>query len=270
MGGGASPQPPSSPLVLAQSFVLWAGQAVPYVRAFPRKVLSLSISFFFFLSGYPTVWVVISFAPSDCPQGIRPSPYPKLAACASLFSTHSLLVDSSIWATSLLGVVVRCIICGLFIYLFIYLFIFSRLCCPLRFQNSPQTCRWEGFRVFGNFSSFMTPSLGWVSFTNSFISLFIFYILSYLFSKKMGCLSGCLVSSANIQFCGICSVFKWSFNEFVGGESGLPILFLCHLRTAPVWCFFLKSLSSIVEKLLYTYINNMYYIYILEILWIFA
>ena len=52
----------------------------------------------------------------------------------------------------------------------------------------------------------------------TFIYLFIFYILSYLLSKTMGCLSGCLVSSASIQklFCGICSVFKCSFNEFVG------------------------------------------------------
>ena len=52
----------------------------------------------------------------------------------------------------------------------------------------------------------------------SFVSLFIFYILSYLLSKTMGCLSGCLMSSASIQklFCGICLAFKCSFNEFVG------------------------------------------------------
>ena len=37
------------------------------------------------------------------------------------------------------------------------------------------------------------------------LSLFIFYLLSYRLSKTMGCLSGCLVSSTNIQklFCGI-------------------------------------------------------------------
>ena len=51
-----------------------------------------------------------------------------------------------------------------------------------------------------------------------FVSLFIFYILSYLLSKTMGCLSGCLMSSACIQklFCGIYSAFKCSFHEFVG------------------------------------------------------
>ena len=105
------------------------------------------------------------------------------------------------------------IICGF--YLFIYLS--SQLCCPLRFQNSPQTHQWEGFLVFGNLSSFMTPSLEWFSILNSFVSLFIFYILSYLLSKRMGCLSGCPVSSASVQklFCGSCLAFKWSFDEFL-------------------------------------------------------
>ena len=60
--------------------------------------------------------------------------------------------------------------------------------------------------------------LGQISILTSFVSLFIFYILSYLLLKKMGCLSGCLMSIASIQnlFCGICSAFKCSFNEFVG------------------------------------------------------
>ena len=126
------------------------------------------------------------------------------AARASLFSPLLLVVDASVWATSPLGVAVRCIICGF--YLFIY---FSWLCCPLRFQNSPQTCLGEGFLLCGNFS-FMTPSPGWVSVPNSFVSLYIFYILSYFLLKRMGCLSRYLVSSASIQnlFCGIFSVLK--------------------------------------------------------------
>ena len=67
-------------------------------------------------------------------------------------------------------------------------------------------------------SSFTTPSLGWVSISNSFVSLLIFYILSYRLLKTMGCFSGCLMSSASIQklFCGIYSAFKCSFDEFVG------------------------------------------------------
>ena len=33
---------------------------------------------------------------------------------------------------------------------------------------------------------FKTPFLGWISIPTSFVSLFIFYILSYLLSKTMG------------------------------------------------------------------------------------
>ena len=142
----------------------------------------------------------------------------------------------SVWAISLLGVMVKaCILWVLFCFP-------SWLYCPLRFQNSPQTRWWEDFLVFGNFS-FVTPSLEWVSVPNSFVSLFVFYILSYLLSKRMGCLSGCLVSSTSIQnlFCGTCSAFKWSFDEFVEGESGLPVLFLRHLRAA-VKCWVLSQL----------------------------
>ena len=108
--------------------------------------------------------------------------------------------------------------------LFCGCFFSSWLCCPLRFQNSPQTRWWEGFLMFGNFSSFTTPSLGQVSVPNSFFSLFNTYILSYLLSKTMRCLSGCLVSSARVQklFCGICSAFKWSFDEFVGEKVVSP------------------------------------------------
>ena len=104
---------------------------------------------------------------------------PPCSAPASQFSPCLLVVDISIWATSPLGVAVRCEICGF------YLFIFSsQLCCPLRFQNSPQTRRREGFLVFGNFS-LTTPSPGRVSVPNSFVSLFIFYILSYLLLKAV-------------------------------------------------------------------------------------
>ena len=70
----------------------------------------------------------------------------------------------------------------------------------------------------------MTPSPGRVSIATSFVSLFTFYILSYLLSKIMGCLCGCLVASASVQklFCGICSVFKWYFDESGGGRKWSP------------------------------------------------
>ena len=55
-----------------------------------------------------------------------------------------------------------------------------------------------------------TPFPRWISVPTSFVSLFIFYILSYLLSKTMCCLSGCLVSSASVQksFCGSYSAFR--------------------------------------------------------------
>ena len=76
----------------------------------------------------------------------------------------------------------------------------------------------ECFLVFETSLFSKTPSLGQISIPTSFVSLFIFYIFSYLLSKTMGCFSGCLMSSASIQrlFCGIYSVFKCSFDEFVG------------------------------------------------------
>ena len=65
---------------------------------------------------------------------------------------------------------------------------------------------------------FKTPFPGQRSVPTSFISLFVFYIFSYLLSKTTGCFSGCLMSSASIQklFFGIYSVFQCSFDEFVG------------------------------------------------------
>ena len=69
------------------------------------------------------------------------------------------------------------------------------------------------------------PSMpGWSSIPTSFVSLFIFYIFSYLLSKTMGCFSGCLMSSAVIQklFCGIYSAFKCSIDEFVGEKLVSP------------------------------------------------
>ena len=80
-------------------------------------------------------------------------------------------------------------------------------------------------------SLFKTPFPGWSSIPTSFVSFFAFYIFSYRLSKAMGCFSGCLMSSAGIQklFCGIYSVFKRYFAEFVGEKvvspsSSSPIL----------------------------------------------
>ena len=68
------------------------------------------------------------------------------------------------------------------------------------------------------------PFPGRSSLPTSFDSFFIFYIFSYLFLKTMVCFSGCLMSSASLQklFCGVCSVLKCSFEEFVREKVVFP------------------------------------------------
>ena len=125
-----------------------------------------------------------------------------------------------------------------------------RLCCLLIFQNSSQTRWWEGFLVFVNFSSFRNPSPEWVWGPNSFVSLFLYYILSYFLLKRVGCLSGCLVSSASIQklFCGSCSSFKWSFDEFVGKK----VVSLSHSSTIfCIWHFKSAFETCLIEYVLF-------------------
>ena len=80
-------------------------------------------------------------------------------------------------------------------------------------QSCPTLCDPIGSRPPGSSvpGILQARTLEWVaiSFSNSF---------SYLLSKTMGCFSRCLMSSAGIQklFCGIYSVFKCSFDGFVG------------------------------------------------------
>ena len=72
-------------------------------------------------------------------------------------------------------------------------------------------------------SSIKTPFPGRISVPTSFVSLLIFYILSYLLSKIMGCFSGRLMTSASDQlFCEVCSAFSCSFDEFVGEKVVSP------------------------------------------------
>ena len=114
----------------------------------------------------------------------------------------------------------------------LFIYFSSQLGCPLRFQNSPQTCRWECFLVFGNFSSFKTPFLGWVSIPTSFGSLCFFYILSISFQRQWAAFLGawcplpafrsCFVKFAQLSNVLLMNLWKrkWSL-----------LLFLCHLRT---------------------------------------
>ena len=145
-----------------------------------------------------------------------------------------LVADASVWATSLLGV--RRVICGF--YLFIYS---SWLCYPLRFQNSPQTCRWEGFLLFGNFS-FTTPFPGWVSIPKSFVSFYLLYFVltSFKDDELPFWVPGVLCQLSEVVLWNLLSV-QVIVQGICGEESGLPILFLCHLRTASYFHFLKES-----------------------------
>ena len=130
-----------------------------------------------------------------------------------------LVVDVSIWATSPLEVVVRHIICGFYLFIF-----FLPVMLPSEIPKLPTDPLVRGFPGVWKLFLFHDSLPRQASVPNSFVSLFMFYILSYLLSKTMGCLSGCLVSSASVQklFCGIYSAFKWSFDEFVGEKVVSP------------------------------------------------
>ena len=136
----------------------------------------------------------------------------------------------SVWATSPLGVAVRHIFCFFF---------------PPGYDalwDSITPYRSAGERVSWCLETSLLrlpPRVRSLSLT--LLSL----LLSFIFcaTSFWRHLSGCLVSSASIQklFCGSCSAFKWSFDEFVGGNGGLPVLFLLHLRTAPLRYHFRSS-----------------------------
>ena len=102
------------------------------------------------------------------------------------------------------------------------IYLSSQLGCPPEIQKHPPDPPVRGFP--GVWKLCLLGLLGQVSIPSSFVSLFIFYILSYLLSKTMGCISGHLMSSASSQklFCDICLAFKCSLDEFVGEKVVSP------------------------------------------------
>ena len=103
-------------LVFAQSFVLWAGQQCIRLQLFEGK-LSPSLSLFFSLSlAIPHFGLLCHISSLRLSSGLIPTL--SNTHHASLFS-YLLVVDGSLWATFLLGVAVRHVICE---FLFIYLF----------------------------------------------------------------------------------------------------------------------------------------------------
>ena len=119
------------------------------------------------------------------------------AASASLSISCSLVVDVSLWATSLLAVVVRCVFCGGCVCVCVC---FLPVMLSSEIPKLPIDLPVRGFPTVRKFLLHNSHSR-WVSIPNSFVSLLVFYILSYLFLKRMGSFYGCLVSSASFQKC---------------------------------------------------------------------
>ena len=116
----------------------------------------------------------------------------------------------------------------------------SWVCCPLKFQGSPQPHHWECFLVFGNFSLFKDslPSMN----LHPYLFCLSFY-LSYFFLlpfKDNGL--PFWVPDVPCQhsklFCGICSAFKCSFDEFFGEKVVSPS-YSSTILGPPPWLYFI-------------------------------
>ena len=109
-------------------------------------------------------------------------------------------MHNSVWATSPLGVVVRLVICGVYLFFFLLVMLPSEI--PKLTTDLPVRVSW----CLETSPPLRLPPWD-ESMSLTLLSLFIFYILSYLLLKTMGCPSGYLVSSTSIQklFCGIFS-----------------------------------------------------------------
>ena len=133
------------------------------------------------------------------------------------------MANTSIWATSPLGIAIGYVVFGFF-------FFPSQVWCPLRFQNSPQTCRWEGFLMFGNL--LLHDFLPGTDLRPELFCLLYFVLPP---SEENGLPfwgPGILLQHSEVILWKLLSsqmIFWW----ICGGESGLLVLFLLHLRTAP-------------------------------------
>ena len=126
----------------------------------------------------------------------------------------------------------------------------SRLCFPLRFQGSLQTHQWV-FPGVWKLLSFLrlpsqdgAPSLPLLPLYLYLLSLYL-YLLYFVLppSEDNGLhfwVPDVLCQHSEVVLWNLLSV-QMFFWWICGGESGLPILFLCHLRTTPRKCFLTLS-----------------------------
>ena len=143
------------------------------------------------------------------------------------------------WQTQVTGLVLHWQLRILWVF-----FPLSQLCCPLRFPTDPPV---RGFPTVWKLLLLPAPSPGQVSIPNSFVSFsFIFCPTSY--RREWAAFLGAwcpppAFRSCFVEFPQLQMIFWW----ICGGESGLPGLFLCHLRTAPMKNWVPSFKSTIFE-----------------------
>ena len=94
------------------------------------------------------------------------------------------MADAGVWDTCLLGVAFRLVICEFYLF-----FLLVRLLSEM--GKLPPDPPVRGFPRVWKLSLLRLPSLpGGISIPNSFVSLFIFYILSYFLSKTVASFLG--------------------------------------------------------------------------------
>ena len=114
----------------------------------------------------------------------------------------------------------------------------------------------RGFLGVWDFSSFTTPSLGWVSVLNS-LSLFLYFIFCPTSFQRQW--AGFLGTWCPLPVLRSCFVeFSQCSNDpsmNLWGQSGLPVLLLHHLRTALSDSFYFKD-NSTQEYIKLTYLTE--------------
>ena len=148
----------------------------------------------------------------------------------------------SVWATSPLGIVVRHLFCGLFVFFFppSYVALWnSKTPHRISFCERASCC-------LETSPSRLPPQNGTPSITLLSVSLLSFIFCPTSFWRKQAVFlgaSGVLCQHSEVilwKFLSIQMIFWW----ICGGESGLPVLFLYHLRTTP-WVSYCFNLSLI-------------------------
>ena len=126
------------------------------------------------------------------------------------------------WQLWALGVAIRHVICGF--YLFIYVFIFLPGYVALWYSKIPYRPASERVSWCLETSPLLRLPFQDGSPSLTLLSLFLFFIFVLPPFEDNGLpfwVPGVLCQHQKL-FCGICSVFKWSFDEFVGEKVGFP------------------------------------------------